>query len=103
MDLTTKNDSFLDLKKSLFISNFYALLVLISYILLTVFAKDYSDILVVYRPYFLIGNSLGGYILSYIWAFMDALTVCIIILGITSLLNYQSKENEPNQSSPDVL
>ncbi len=103
MDLTAKNDIFLDLRKSLFISNFYALLVLISYLFLSVFAKDYSNVLVVYRPYFLLGNSLGGYILSYIWAFMDALTVCIIIIGITSLLNYQSIENEPNQSSPDVL
>jgi len=87
MDLITKNDNFLDIKRSLVISNFYAFLVIISYVFMTVFAPNYPNLLVVYRPYFLIGNSLGGYILSYLWAFMDAFTVCTAILGITALLN----------------
>jgi len=103
MDLITKNDSFLDLKKSLFIANFYAFLIVFSYLFLTFFANNYSNLLAVYRPYFLLGNSMGGYILSYLWAFMDAFTICIAILGITALLNYNTIEDEPTQSNPDVL
>jgi uncharacterized RDD family membrane protein YckC len=103
MHLITKNDSFLDLKKSLFIANFYAFLIVFSYLFLTFFANNYSNMLAVYRPYFLLGNSMGGYILSYFWAFMDAFTICMAILGITTLLNHNPAEDEPTQSNPDIL
>jgi hypothetical protein len=103
MDLTTKTDNFLDLKKSLFISNFYAFLVVFSYLFLTFFANNYSNLLVVFRPYFLLGNSMGGYILSYLWAFMDAFTICTAILGITAILNYNSAEDEPAESNSNIL
>lgn len=94
MNESTQQEIFLDLNKSVIISNYYAIFLLVTHLITNIYYKESIQKLGIFKPYFLTEISAGNYITIYIWALLDAFTVCTFIIFILYLKSLISAKND---------
>lgn len=83
MEKITEKLDFIGFKTSIAISSYYAIFIILSYFLGQNYLPEVTKNSGIFNFYTHLDSSFGGYIISFIWAFFDSLT----LMGVVMLLN----------------
>lgn len=91
MENITKKLDFIDIKTSVAISSYYGLFIVLAYFLSQSYLPNIKNGSDIFKLYFYLDNSLGGYVISFFWAFLDALTLMSFIIILNKIIKITVK------------
>lgn len=91
MNISEKNEPFLTLNSIVIYSGIFSFFFILMFAIMSSVKPNISE-LFIYKPYFLLDRSFGGYVISYFWIFLDLFTIQIfILLGHKSFIFAKAK------------
>lgn len=91
MDKITQKLDFVGIRTSFAISIYYGLFIILTYFLGKNYFPEISKNSSIFNLYIHLDNSLGGYIISFFWAFLDALTLMAVVMIFNKILKMYVK------------